>query len=149
MTRATNVIEMNTAKKRLRSSGRAARLRNDKRMHPRLQSDDRLFVQVVLSAAEPDLVGTTISCQAVNLSVGGIQFHTDTEIPAGTLLDLWVDIRSRPGKFFLAGEVRWARPANGSEQDGGTGWVIGVQLKPGAATDIAEWREFHVQASVR
>ena len=27
---------------------------------------------------------------------------------AGTLLDLWVDVRSRPGKFFLAGEVRWS-----------------------------------------
>jgi Tfp pilus assembly protein PilZ len=117
-------------------------------MHPRQESDDRLFVQVVLSAADPELVGTTVSCTAINLSVGGIQFRTDSPLPAGTLLDLWVDVRSRPGKFFLAGEVRWARPASTAELDG-DGFVIGVQLKSGAATDILDWREFHAQASVR
>ena len=110
MMRDTNVIELNSARDRLRN--RPSRNRDDKRMHARIESDDRLFVQVVLSAADPDLVGTTVSCTAINLSVGGIQFRTDAAIPTGALLDLWVDIRSRPGKFFLAGEVRWTRPAN-------------------------------------
>jgi Tfp pilus assembly protein PilZ len=104
-------------------------------MHPRLDSDERLFTQVVLSADEPDLVGTTLSCVAVNLSVGGIQFRTDTPLPMGALLDLWVDISSRPGKFFLAGEVRWTRP--GPDEGGRPGWFVGVQLKSGAATDIS------------
>jgi hypothetical protein len=116
-------------------------------MHPRIESDDRLFVQVVLSAADPDLVGTTLSCKAVNLSVGGIQFRADSAIPNGALLDLWVDIRSRPGKFFLAGEVRWSRPLNDAQAE--DGFLIGVQLKSGAATDILDWREFHAQAGVR
>ena len=146
MTRDDNVIELNSARDRLRN--RPSRGRDDKRMHARLESDDRLFVQVVLSAADPDLVGTTVSCTAINLSVGGIQFRTESAIPTGALLDLWVDIRSRPGKFFLAGEVRWTRPAN--DADGaGRGWIIGVQLKSGAATDIIDWREHHAQASAR
>lgn len=144
MTRAPNVIDMDPAKQRLQAS-RTGAGRGDKRHHPRLESDDRLFVQVVLCSSDPGLVGTTISCDAVNLSMGGIQFHTHLEIPVGALLDLWVDIRSRPGKFFLAGEIRWVRPD--AETDGG--WIVGVQLKPGAATDIVEWREFHVQASAR
>jgi hypothetical protein len=129
--RDTNVIELNSARDRLRN--RPSRSRDDKRMHARIESDDRLFVQVVLSAADPDLVGTTVSCTAINLSVGGIQFRTDTVIPTGALLDLWVDIRSRPGKFFLAGEVRWTRPANDPDANGRDGWIIGVQLKSGAA----------------
>jgi Tfp pilus assembly protein PilZ len=145
MTRDSNVIELKGAREKLRN--RQARNRDDKRMHARLSSDDRLFVQVVLSAAEPDLVGTTVSCAAVNLSVGGIQFRTKAPIPTGALLDLWVDIRSRPGKFFLAGEVRWSRPA--AEEDGDGGWIVGVQLKSGAATDIIDWREHHAQASAR
>jgi Tfp pilus assembly protein PilZ len=116
-------------------------------MHPRVDSDDRLFVQVVLSAADPELVGATVSCNAINLSVGGIQFRGNTALPAGTLLDLWVDIRSRPGKFFLAGEVRWSRPA--SRDNGETEWLVGVQLKSGAATDILDWRDYHAQASAR
>ena len=96
-----NIVELSTAR---------AASSQDQRLHPRLESDDRLFTQVVLSSDDPDLVGTTLSCTAVNLSVGGIQFRTSAAVPTGSLLDLWVDVSSRPGKFFLAGEVRWNRP---------------------------------------
>lgn len=143
-----NVIQLQPMRDRLRRPSRPTRSRDDKRMHPRIESDDRLFVQVVLSAADPDLVGTTLSCKAVNLSVGGIQFRADAAIPNGALLDLWVDIRSRPGKFFLAGEVRWSRTL-GESQAVEDGFLIGVQLKSGAATDILDWREFHAQVGVR
>lgn len=121
----------------------------DQRLHPRLESDDRLFTQVVLSAENPDLVGTTLSCTAVNLSVGGIQFRTSAPVPEGSLLDLWVDVSSRPGKFFLAGEVRWNRPTGEVNEKGLEEWLIGVQLKSGAATDIVDWREFHANAYAR
>jgi Tfp pilus assembly protein PilZ len=133
-----NIIELATARSAARNS--------DKRVHPRLKSDDRLFTQVVLSADEPQLVGTTLSCTAVNLSVGGIQFRTGAEIPTGALLDLWVDVASRPGKFFLAGEVRWCRPTGDTNDKGRDEWLIGVQLKSGAATDIVDWRDFHANA---
>jgi Tfp pilus assembly protein PilZ len=136
-----NVIELSSVRIRARQRG------VDKRMHPRLESDDRLFTQVVLSADDPDLVGTTLSCTATNLSVGGIQFRTNAPVPTGSLLDLWVDISTRPGKFFLAGEVRWNRPA-GTNPDGQQEWYIGVQLKTGAATDIVDWREYHATASM-
>ncbi len=114
-----------------------------------MDSDDRLFSQVVLSADEPDMVGTTLSCTAVNLSVGGIQFRTTAPVPTGSLLDLWVDVSSRPGKFFLAGEVRWSRPTGESDINGAEQWFVGVQLKSGAATDIIDWRDFHATASAR
>ena len=97
-----NVIQLQPARNRLRRPSRLTRARDDKRMHPRIESDDRLFVQVVLSAADPELVGTTLSCKAVNLSVGGIQFRADSAIPNGALLDLWVDIRSRPDAADIA-----------------------------------------------
>lgn len=135
-----NIIDFTTVRVRTRQRSL------DKRMHPRLETDDRLFTQVVLSADDPDLVGTTLSCTAVNMSVGGIQFATATPLPIGALLDLWVDISSRPGKFFLAGEVRWARPAD-ADDNGNQVWHIGVQLKSGAATDILDWRDYHASAS--
>jgi Tfp pilus assembly protein PilZ len=135
-----NIIDLTTMRVRTRQRSL------DKRMHPRLETDDRLFTQVVLSADDPDLVGTTLSCTAINMSVGGIQFATSTPLPIGALLDLWVDISSRPGKFFLAGEVRWTRPADAEEDDDAV-WHIGVQLKSGAATDILDWREYHATAN--
>lgn len=118
----------------------------DKRLHPRLESDDRLFTQVVLSADNPDLVGTTLSCNAINLSVGGIQFRTTASVPTGALLDLWVDVCTRPGKFFLAGEVRWSRPTGSMNANGQQEWFVGVQIKSGAATDIIDWRDYHASA---
>ena len=131
-----NVIHFNKARvKRLTT--------NDKRLHPRQESDDRLFTQVVLAAENPDLVGVTLSCTAVNMSVGGIQFKTTRPVPIGTLLDLWVDVSSRPGKFFLAGEVRWSRPTGEVDENNRELHFVGVQLKSGAATDILDWREFH------
>jgi Tfp pilus assembly protein PilZ len=138
----TNIIEFEAAR------GKAASAQ-DQRLHPRLESDDRLFTQVVLSADQPEIVGTTLSCTAVNLSVGGVQFRTNTSVPAGSLLDLWIDVASRPGKFFLAGEVRWSRPTGNFDDDGRQEWFIGVQLKSGAATDIVDWRNYHANAYAR
>ena len=131
-----NVIHFNKARVRRFSQ-------NDKRVHARLESDDRLFTQVVFASDQPELVGTTLSCTAVNMSVGGIQFRTTEPVPVGTLLDLWVDVASRPGKFFLAGEARWSRPTGENDENDDQLHFIGVQLKTGAATDILDWREFH------
>mgnify|MGYP001820214340 CR=1 FL=1 len=135
-----NIVEL--------SSARAASSQ-DQRLHPRIESDDRLFTQVVLSAENPDLIGTTLSCTAVNLSVGGIQFRTSAPVPTGSLLDLWVDVSSRPGKFFLAGEVRWNRSTGETNAKGKEEFLVGVQLKSGAATDIVDWRDFHANAYAR
>jgi len=137
-----NIIEFNKARVKRLST-------NDKRVHPRLESDDRLFTQVVLAADEPELVGATLSCTAVNMSLGGIQFKTIQSVPVGTLLDLWVDVSSRPGKFFLAGEVRWSRPTMEQDENGVELHFVGVQLKSGAATDITDWRDFHTTAYAR
>ena len=67
----------------------------------------------------------------------------------GALLDLWVDVSSRPGKFFLAGEVRWSRPTSEVDESGTPLWFVGVQLKSGAATDIVDWRDYHAHAFAR
>ncbi len=139
---ADNIIEFNRARVKRLST-------NDKRMHPRQDSDDRLFTQVVLAADDPDLVGATLSCTAVNMSMGGIQFKTTQAVPVGTLLDLWVDVSSRPGKFFLAGEVRWSRPTQETDENGSEMHFVGVQLKSGAATDILDWRDYHATAYAR
>jgi Tfp pilus assembly protein PilZ len=134
-----NIIQFNKARIKRSST-------NDKRVHPRLESDDRLFTQVVLAADEPDLVGSTLSCNAVNMSMGGIQFKTSSAVPVGTLLDLWVDVSSRPGKFFLAGEVRWSRPTGEQDENDQEIYFVGVQLRSGAATDILDWRDYHTTA---
>ncbi len=106
----------------------------DRRREPRYECQERLFVQVVACADRPDLVGRTEAGDVIDVSGSGIHFCTELELPVGTLVDIWVDIASRPGKFFLSGEVRW----NGSAKAGVH--ACGVELEDGPATDFAAWR---------
>ena len=77
-----------------------------------------------------------MACKAVDASAHGIKFLADDFIPVGCLLDLWVDDKSRPGKFFLSGDVRWTHKA------GKISTMVGVRLQDGLATDIEPGREF-------
>jgi Tfp pilus assembly protein PilZ len=146
---ASNIIPFSSARTARHPARGRPRAPQDQRSHPRIESDDRVFAQVVLSGDKPDMVGTTLSCTAVNLSAGGVQFRTSAAVPVGALLDIWVDVATRPGKFFLAGEVRWSRPAGEWDDNGAERWFVGVQLKSGAATDILDWRDFHAAVEVR
>ncbi len=140
----SNVVDLSAV--RLQRGMEPLQLRRvvrDRRRHLRTESRDRLFAQLVASPDHPELVGMTLAGIADNISVGGLQFTTDRDLPIGTLVDLWVDVHNRPGKFFVTGEVRWTR-----ELDDGA-WYAGVQLHQGTATDIEEWQRYHHRLQVR
>ncbi len=107
---------------------------HERRRQFRRQSDERLFLQIVQSD-DNDLVGTTISCHTMDASATGLKVACDQHIPVGCVIDLWVDDRTRPGKFFLSSVVRWIRASQAGH------FHIGIELLEGAATDIDEWRE--------
>ena len=109
---------------------------DERRQEFRHSSNERLFIQIVASN-DPYLVGTTVSCTAINVSANGLRVEAASKIPKGCRLDIWVDVATRPGKFFLTSEVKWSQPI-------GDGLCqIGVALSEGATTDIAEWRKVH------
>ena len=110
-------------------------LSTERRQDYRQLSMERLFVQIV-ACNDPELVGTTVSCNTFDVSARGLGIMSEREIPAGSRIDIWVDISSGPGKFFLTCDVRWS-------QDIDDGYYAGVQLHDGSATDIAEWRVAH------
>jgi hypothetical protein len=120
-----------------RSVNGRANFEHEQRREFRRGSNERLFLQVVKSE-DQDMVGTTISCIALNVSPGGLMVACDQRIPEGCFIDLWVDDSARPGKFFLSSEVRWEVESEPGE------FQIGVELLEGAATDIEEWRKRQV-----
>lgn len=111
----------------------------EQRSEVRAITGERLFVQIT-HANDKDLVGKTMACKAIDASAHGIKFLADDFIPVGCLLDLWVDDKSRPGKFFLSGDVRWTQKA------GRVSTMVGVRLQDGLATDIESWKENHPAA---
>ena len=106
---------------------------HEQRREIRRASTDRLFMQVVRCEDE-DLLGTTLSCTAADVSQHGVKIISREWIPVGCQLDLWIDDSARPGKFFLSGEVRWTSGCEGE-------FLLGIELNDGAATDINEWRD--------
>lgn len=108
----------------------------DQRMEQRETTGERLFVQIT-QAGDKALIGKTMACRAVDASAHGITFLADDFVPVSCLVDLWIDDKARPGKFFLTGDVRWTQKAG----KGST--VVGVRLNEGLATDIAGWKDAH------
>lgn len=130
----SKIVDISSARRR-RDKRETSMSKSDyeKRKEYRRNSSDRLFVQIVRSH-EQDLVGTTLSCVALDVSASGLRIQAASLIPAGAQLDLWVDNSAGPGKFFLSSDVRWAKITK-------IGCEAGVELHDGAATDIAEWRQ--------
>lgn len=132
----SKISDISAARRRGYKQSRVVGMKDDEsRRGDRRQSNDRLFLQIV-SSDDPDLVGTTISCEAVDVSAGGVRIATRIEIPAGCQLDLWIDDSAGPGKYFLSCDVRWSRQA-------GDMYHTGLELHDGGATDIGEWRQLH------
>ena len=131
----SKIVSLSDARRGLMSSKRTNRPDHDpeQRREFRRASSERLFAQVTQSD-DKDLVGTTLSCQAMDASAGGLKIFTDQFLSVGCVLDLWIDDSRKPGKFFLSCDVRWVDEGE---------HMFGVQLRGGSATDIDEWRERH------
>jgi hypothetical protein len=131
------IVNLSDARRRLLAQDEDVN-RQDEEEHRRefrRASSERLFAQVI-QANDQSMVGTTLSCHAIDVSPNGLKVSSDEQVPVGCVLDLWVDDSKKPGKFFLSSDVRWV-----TEQDDGTGYQFGVQLHNGAATDIEAWRQ--------
>jgi len=108
----------------------------ERRVDTRKTSNERLFIQIVFSN-DPDLVGTTLSCKAKDVSSSGMRIECSSPIPEGCKIDIWIDVLDRPGKFFLTSDVMWSKEIDGGHCE------LGLELNDGSATDIAAWREVH------
>ena len=108
----------------------------DRRQHVRQSRDERVVVQIVSSTRDTLPPGTVVRCATKDVSSQGIRIQLDQQLPEGFLLELWIEISSHAGKFFLAGEVKWCK-----ELDEGKRYLIGVELKEGETDDFKLWQE--------
>ena len=106
----------------------------ENRAEPRIEHQVRFFVHVHECAEDPDIVGTSLTCEAVDFSVHGMQLRTAVELPSGTLLNITIGIGNPFAMYLLRGEVRWVR-ANDEEV------YMGVLLRQAEGTDLENWTQ--------
>ena len=105
----------------------------ERRRTSRLGCDDRLCIQTVTSSQGPCV--TTVFCSATDVSEAGIRVCVDDPVPVGCLLELWVEIAGRAGRFLLTGLVRWSEQTS----EGGT-YLLGIELHENSE-NLVEWRD--------
>ena len=78
----------------------------DKRREPRIEHKIRFFVHIHECNDNPDLVGVSIACEAVDFSSHGMQIRTDRELTPKTLLKITIGIGDPFAMYVLRGEIR-------------------------------------------
>lgn len=97
--------------------------------------EERLFVKVLDCATNPEVKDTTLSSSTLDVSANGMRLIVSGMVPAGSKLELWVEIKGCPGKFLLMGNVRWCR-ANGDD------YICGVELVESEdVSDLGDWQD--------
>jgi PilZ domain len=104
----------------------------DKRREPRIEHKIRFFVHVHECGEDPDLVGVSIACEALDFSSHGLQLRTDKELFTGTLLNITIGIGEPFAMYLLRGEIRWIK----TEDDE---YYMGVMLNEEEGTDLDAW----------
>ncbi|MFT7221110.1 MAG: hypothetical protein ACI8Z1_002731, partial [Candidatus Azotimanducaceae bacterium] len=62
----------------------------DKRGEGRIDFNIRFFVHVHSSEEDADMVGMSLTCEAVDVSAHGMQFSTNAELSADTILNVTI-----------------------------------------------------------
>ena len=106
----------------------------------------RKFVQLTFLKVpgNEDLSGETYTCDASDISAGGICLHCEAQPTKGSTVRLKV-MRPSPHKAFLmAGHVCWIRPGSEEQQ-----WDLGIMLDESATRNSPDWTAFIAQLGIQ
>ena len=106
----------------------------EQRSEPRIPQHVRFFVHVHECEEDHDLVGTSVTCEALDFSVHGLQLKTDSKLFQGSLLDITIGIGDPFAMYLLRGEIRWVTQ---EEED----FYMGVLLVDEEHMDLDKWVE--------
>jgi hypothetical protein len=108
----------------------------EQRREPRIPKHVRFFIHVHECEEDPDMVGTSVTCEAVDFSIHGLQFKTDAQLYRGSLLDITIGIGAPFGMYLLRGEIRWVKQEE-DEDD----FYMGILLLDEEHMDLDKWVE--------
>lgn len=112
---------------------------SERRADLRGARDERLFLKVQDFKASSGS-DVTLSCRTLDVSASGMRLVSSEPLSENTPLELWVEIKGCPGKYFLNGVVRWCY-----RNDNEGMYVCGVELlESDNESDLADWKDLFV-----
>ena len=116
----------------------------NQRKTSRFARQDRLMAQVTASMQSTESEKMSWPAKTLDISRRGLRIMSNSSLPIGSVVDLWIEIAGLKGKFYLNSEVRW------SKLDHRLGYIMGVELREGLGSDIGHWeRLFEKKPSTR
>lgn len=106
----------------------------EQRTEARVGFDVRFFVHVHESEDEPDMVGLSLECEAIDFSTHGMQFSTNSLLSPGAQINVSIGVGEPFSMYLLRAQVRWVRPKNDE-------YYMGVLLLAEEETDLEQWVE--------
>lgn len=111
---------------------------SERRQSSRLLKDEKLYIQILAASEAPDLVGETQTCTSVDISATGIKLEVSQEVPVDSEVEMWVDVKSIAGKYYLYGIVKWCYSYDAENNI----FHIGIEFQDKSLTDFQQWHQF-------
>lgn len=104
----------------------------DQRSEPRVAHQMEFLVRVDKAGENPDLVGESLACEAIDFSMHGMQFKSGRALSRQDVVTITVDLPH--ARYVVRGEVRWVR-GSGDE------CYVGAMLLDEKGTDYGAWAD--------
>lgn len=106
----------------------------NRRKFTRKKCTGKVIAQVVQCFGKALEQPVTICCECVDASEKGLQMHSASEVPIGSILRLKIAVQNPKAVFALDGLVQWMRF---DEFDGR--WTHGLLLSSPTESNMATW----------
>ncbi len=107
----------------------------ERREETRLNRSAVLYVETVSSTPDSNDGPVVVACKTVDFSANGIQVEMDTELTAGAIHQMALDLPNSKERFQLTGEVRWVKLLAANNR-----YVAGIMLFDSEGTEIIDWK---------
>lgn len=108
---------------------------DNRRDNERIHRIERVVVNFLspYQGQKPDCEGE--ACHTVDISSHGLRIKTLDAIPLGTQLEINIELRGLPGRYFLAGTIRHCVATDDGQ------YLCGIEISDQINADVMGWRE--------
>jgi hypothetical protein len=110
------------------------------RSEARVEHQIRLFFEVYECLGDPDLIGRSIECEAIDFSIHGLQIQTDQQVPTDAMLNITIGVGDPFAMYLLRAEVRWVKSTDDEM------FLMGIRIREAQGTDLDKWVD-HFEAT--